>query len=54
MRLTVLLILIFQITVKAKATFGSLAALPNFKKGLNLSASFINIVQKTLMPHHEF
>jgi hypothetical protein len=54
MRLTVQLIIFPQAIAKAKASFGSLAALPNFKKGVNLSASFIRIVQKTLMPHHEF
>jgi len=49
MRLTALLILFFQAIVRAKASFGSLAALPNFKKGVNWSASFANIVPTTVM-----
>jgi hypothetical protein len=49
MRLTVQLILFFQTIVKAKASFGSLAALPNSKKGVNLSVSFVIIVPTTVM-----
>jgi hypothetical protein len=54
MRLTVLLILFFQTTVKAKASFGSLTALPKFKKGVNLSASFAYMVQTAVMLNEEF
>ncbi len=40
MRLTVLLILFFQTIVKAKASFGSLTALPKFKKRCELVCFF--------------
>ena len=49
MRLTALLIFLFQTTLKAKSTFGSLAALTDFKKGVNWYASFVNIVPTTVM-----
>jgi hypothetical protein len=49
MRLTALLILFSQAIVRGKANIGSLATLPNFNKGVNWSASFVNIVATTVM-----
>jgi hypothetical protein len=49
MRLTALLILFSQAIVRAKVSFGSLAALPNLNKGVNWSASFVNIVPTTVV-----
>ena len=38
-----------QTIVRAKASFRPLAAIPNFKKGVNWFASFVNIVSTTVM-----
>jgi hypothetical protein len=54
MRHTALLIIFSQAIVRAKANFGSLAALPNFNKGVNWSASLVNILPTALLSKFEF